>query len=91
MSKKINIALGAAAIALTAQAGAAQCAKKKLDCSKLVRCYGVVKAGQNDCGSKDGSHGCAGMAKKNNDPNEWLFVPKGLCKRLAGGEVGDDA
>jgi uncharacterized membrane protein len=51
------------------------------------KCAGVVKAGMNDCGALDGSHGCSGMAKKDNDPNEWIWVPKGTCEKLAGGKV----
>ena len=52
------------------------------------KCYGVAKAGHNDCASKDGSHSCAGMAKKDADPNEWVLVPEGLCDKLVGGVKG---
>ncbi|WP_020652482.1 BufA1 family periplasmic bufferin-type metallophore [Massilia niastensis] len=45
-------------------------------------CYGVAKAGQNDCGTA--THGCAGMAAADNDPAEWKFVAKGTCTRLGG-------
>lgn len=45
-------------------------------------CYGVAKAGQNDCGTA--THGCAGVAKLDNDPNEWKFVAKGTCTELGG-------
>ncbi|MFN3792966.1 DUF2282 domain-containing protein [Massilia sp.] len=45
-------------------------------------CYGVAKAGQNDCGTA--THGCAGVAKVDNDPNEWKFVAKGTCTQLGG-------
>lgn len=55
---------------------------------KNEKCYGVVKAGKNDCGSKNGSHSCAGHAKKDSDPNEWIFLPKGTCERLTGGTLG---
>ncbi len=49
------------------------------------KCYGVAKAGANDCGTK--SHSCAGQAKMDNQADEWIFVPKGLCERLAGGSL----
>jgi uncharacterized membrane protein len=49
------------------------------------KCYGVVKAAKNDCGSADGKHACAGMAKTDNDPNEWIILPEGICEKLAGG------
>jgi uncharacterized membrane protein len=48
------------------------------------RCYGIAKAGQNDCANLSGTHGCAGMAAKNNDPGEWKAVPNGTCKKLKG-------
>lgn len=48
------------------------------------KCYGVAKAGQNDCASADGSHGCAGQAKVDNDKNEWKSVAKGTCTKTGG-------
>jgi len=45
-------------------------------------CYGVAKAGQNDCGTA--THGCAGAAKADKDPNEWKYVAKGSCTKLGG-------
>ena len=48
------------------------------------RCYGVAKAGQNDCANLAGTHGCAGEAKVDNDPGEWKYVPIGTCKKLKG-------
>jgi len=44
------------------------------------KCYGVAKAGMNDCGAK--GHACAGQAKKDGDPKEWVYVPEGTCKKL---------
>lgn len=43
------------------------------------KCWGIAKAGQNDCASKRGGHSCAGQAKKDHDPNDWKNVPKGTC------------
>ena len=48
------------------------------------KCYGVAKAGQNDCASADGSHSCAGHATKDNDPNEWKYVDAGTCADMGG-------
>ncbi|HYD59928.1 MAG TPA: DUF2282 domain-containing protein [Noviherbaspirillum sp.] len=48
------------------------------------KCFGVAKAGQNDCASTTGAHSCAGQAKKDNDPNEWKFVAKGTCEKMGG-------
>ncbi|MGB7740579.1 MAG: DUF2282 domain-containing protein [Steroidobacteraceae bacterium] len=52
-----------------------------------VKCYGVAKAGKNDCATA--SHSCAGSSKKDNDPTEWKKMPQAECEK-AGGKVGDD-
>ena len=48
------------------------------------KCYGVAKAGQNDCANLSGTHSCAGQSKVDNDPGEWKYVAKGTCKDLKG-------
>ena len=49
------------------------------------KCYGVVKAGKNDCAGP--GHTCQGQARTDSDPNEYILLPAGTCERLAGGEV----
>jgi uncharacterized membrane protein len=51
------------------------------------KCYGIAKAGANDCASMTGSHSCAGMSKVDSDPSEWVYVPAGYCDRIVGGQV----
>ncbi|OIQ91069.1 hypothetical protein GALL_270350 [mine drainage metagenome] len=51
----------------------------------MEKCYGVAKAGKNDCAS--GAHSCAGQAVKDFDPASFVAVPKGLCAKLAGGRL----
>lgn len=48
------------------------------------KCFGVAKAGQNDCASSSGSHSCAGQATKDNDVKEWKYVAKGTCEKMGG-------
>lgn len=75
-----------ALIALTgaiAATGAVSDAEAKK--GKKEKCYGVSKAGKNDCGTP--LHSCAGQATKDNDPIEWVYVPKGLCGKLTGGSL----
>ena len=55
------------------------------DDAETEKCSGIVKAGMNDCGAN--GHGCAGQAKVDNDPNEWIKLPKGTCEKIAGGTV----
>ncbi len=52
---------------------------------KMEKCYGVVKAGKNDCASKANKHSCAGRAKTDSDPNEWIKLPAGTCEKISGG------
>jgi uncharacterized membrane protein len=46
------------------------------------KCYGIAKAGQNDCGTA--AHTCAGKATRDNAPDEWKYVPQGTCGKLGG-------
>ena len=51
------------------------------------KCAGIAKAGKNDCGALDGKHACAGKSSKNNDAQEWVYVPQGTCAKITGGRV----
>lgn len=46
------------------------------------KCYGVAKAGKNDCAS--GAHACAGQSKTDNSTKDWAYVPKGSCEKMGG-------
>ena len=78
-----NLALAAAVGSLLSMGmTTASLADDKADKEK---CYGVAKAGKNDCaGAK---HACAGQSTKAADANEWVKVPKGTCERLVGGSL----
>lgn len=59
------------------------------DDGSTEKCYGVAKAGKNDCaGAK---HACAGQGTKAGDGNEWVKLPKGTCDRLVGGSLAAPA
>jgi uncharacterized membrane protein len=45
------------------------------------RCYGVAKAGQNDCAAGPGTT-CAGTSKVDYQGNAWKYVPKGTCTTM---------
>ena len=49
------------------------------------KCYGVVKKGQNDCGTAN--HGCSKQASQDGDPSEWIYLPKGSCEKIVGGSL----
>ncbi|MEZ5690648.1 MAG: DUF2282 domain-containing protein [Rickettsiales bacterium] len=69
---------GVIATGFMAQANAENAKPKK------EKCYGIAKAGKNDCASANGSHSCAGQAKADNDKNEWKYVEAGSCEKEGG-------
>jgi uncharacterized membrane protein len=48
------------------------------------KCFGIAKAGQNDCANLAGTHSCAGQAKVDNDKGEWKYVAAGTCATMKG-------
>lgn len=86
MTKKMTInSMLAGAVALSALGMASTPAHAIKD--GMEKCYGVVKAGKNGCGSADGAHGCAGQATVDGSGVEWIALPKGTCEKLVGGSV----
>lgn len=55
--------------------------------AKMEKCFGVAKAGKNDCSSNKSVHSCAGQATKNSDPMDFVAMPKGTCDKIAGGSL----
>jgi uncharacterized membrane protein len=47
------------------------------------KCYGISKAGLNDC--QTSTHSCAGTATRDNQADSWVYVPTGTCTKLTGG------
>lgn len=50
---------------------------------KAEKCFGVAKAGKNDCQTANSS--CAGTSKRDAQKDAWLYVPAGTCARIVGG------
>ena len=48
------------------------------------KCYGIAKAGQNDCANASGTHSCAGQSKVDMDAGEWKYAAKGTCEKMGG-------
>lgn len=53
--------------------------------TKTEKCYGVVKAGKNDCQTAASS--CAGTSKKDAQADAWIAVPAGTCAKIVGGSL----
>lgn len=84
MSKTDSImrAAFASLLAVGLAAGTSQAFAAKGDNEK---CAGVVKGGKNDCGTS--KNACAGQVKADNNPEAWIYVPKGLCEKIVGGRI----
>lgn len=74
--KQVMVGLVGVGVALSAQSSTAAA-------QDFEKCYGVVKAGKNDCGNS--KHPCAGASKVDGAADEWVLVPKGLCDKLVNG------
>ena len=74
--------LAQSAVAAVLALATAQHAAADEKSQPMEKCYGIAKAGQNDCGTA--RHSCAGQAKKDNAPDDWKYVPKGTCEKLGG-------
>ena len=64
-----SVAAGLAATPVTAQSGAKE------------KCYGVAKAGKNDCAAGPGTS-CAGTSTEGYQGNAWKYVEKGTCEKI---------
>lgn len=49
------------------------------------KCYGIAKAGRNDCAA--GAHSCAGQATRPMDKSSFVYLPKGACSKIAAGSL----
>jgi uncharacterized membrane protein len=76
--------IAAAIASLIANAANAQVHPEK-PTYKYEKCYGVAKAGMNDCFFAGNS--CAGTVAQDNLPAAWIYVPKGTCQKIAGGHT----
>lgn len=68
-----TLALGLVSLASVAHADDAR--------KPMEKCYGVAKAGHNDCAAGPGTS-CAATAKKDYQGNAWVLVEKGTCTSI---------
>ena len=78
MNQRAMIAAAAASLLSTVLLATPAVAQEK------EKCYGIAKAGQNDCANLTGTHSCAGQSKVSDDAAEWKYVAKGTCKSMNG-------
>lgn len=61
---------------------------KKQEAAGNEKCAGRILAGLNDCPTS--LHACAGMGDEDADPEEFIFLPKGTCEKIAGTHIIKD-
>jgi uncharacterized membrane protein len=49
------------------------------------KCFGIAKAGRNDCQTANSS--CAGTSKRDGQGDAWVYLPKGSCEKVVGGSL----
>jgi uncharacterized membrane protein len=87
MSKKTKLIIPTAAliaaVGVIGLTGTDEASAKK----GMEKCYGVVKAGKNDCGNISKTHSCAGQSTMDGDTGEWVYLPEGVCNKLVNGSL----
>lgn len=81
MNTQAKIIIGAGALlALGATAASAQNRPAAPE-NAMEKCYGVSRAGQNDCAAGPGTS-CAGTSTRDYQGNAWKLVAKGTCTTI---------
>lgn len=73
-----HLKLAALAIAFTSFTAGVNAAETPAATGKMEKCYGVAKAGHNDCKAGAGTT-CAGTAKVDYQANAWKTYPLALA------------
>ncbi|HVQ74491.1 MAG TPA: DUF2282 domain-containing protein [Candidatus Binatia bacterium] len=81
-SKAIAASALATALAIPIAVGAQPAPQPTFAAEK---CYGISRAGKNDCQTAVSS--CAGTSKRDGQKDAWIFVPAGSCERIVGGNL----
>ncbi len=76
-SQSLKAAL-VSALALSSAAGAVAPAP-------VEKCFGIAKAGKNDC--QTASSSCAGTSQQDRQPDAWIYVPNGTCLKISGASL----
>ena len=82
MAHRTSILFAAVAGVLALSGGPCALAHDPPALADRDKCYGIAKAGQNDCGTA--RHTCAGKATKDKAPDDWKYVPRGTCEKAGG-------
>ncbi|MBV1775333.1 DUF2282 domain-containing protein [Burkholderiaceae bacterium DAT-1] len=82
MNSKLIIGSALSALVAVAAVAHANDTAKADKAEAKEHCYGIAKAGQNDC--KANGHACAGQSKDDNNKAEFKIVKAGTCTQMGG-------
>lgn len=86
---KFSILAASALVAALAVPSVAQSEPVAAPTFKAEKCFGVVKAGKNDCQTSNSS--CAGTSRRDGQADAWIYVPAGSCERIVSGSLSPKA
>lgn len=49
------------------------------------KCFGVARAGHNDCFTQ--SNSCGGSSRVDRQGDAWIYLPHGTCEKVTGGSL----
>jgi uncharacterized membrane protein len=84
-TKRIAIASALAAALAAPALVSAQAGPASEPAFKAEKCYGIAKAGKNDC--QTATHSCAGTSTADAAGDSWIYLPAGTCEKVAGGSL----
>ncbi len=91
----IKAALSTALILGIAQSASALKTQEEIEATKKAqakagreKCAGRILAGLNDCPTS--MHACAGMGDEDGNIEEYIWMPNGICQKIAGAHVIKD-
>jgi len=87
MRNKNKVIVSAISAVLAMCSGSAAFAADKATpaAEQTEKCFGISKAGVNDCAT--GANSCAGSAVKDGQKDAFLLLPTGLCSKIVGGSL----
>lgn len=85
---KKNVLLGSAIVAAISIAGTSATLMSTASAQDAApeKCYGIAKAGLNDCAAGPGTT-CSGTSTVDGQANAWMYVLAGTCEKIVGGSL----
>ncbi|MGM0560513.1 MAG: DUF2282 domain-containing protein [Pseudomonadota bacterium] len=84
ISKSVS-ALSAAAALAGVMALGGQTGISEAQADDTVKCYGIAKAGENDCANAAGTHSCAGQSTEDYSGQDWKAADsEEACEEMGG-------